>query len=135
MTIKEIKQIIINRILDDKKILSYIDKDNRYCDRISDLKYNIIFDYFTLYYGYDFISVEVSEWESKTISVKGQKDFTVMINLGLSNIYEKGENKLDALSENIERVINELFPNMTKYTNIPLHNDTRVIRQISFDIM
>lgn len=121
MTIHEIKKSIIDRILDNKEIIDVFDLES-YGVGVGDtpkLRNNIVFNYLTLFYGSDFISVDVSEKESIT---EGDKCiFSVIINFGLSNIqknYEGDKNKLDVLSELIKEIITDLYPDRISYQDV-----------------
>ena len=137
MTIKKIKKEIINKILNDDIVSNiYFESSNKTALR------GIVYDYLTLPYGDDFISLDISEKESGIAINKGDKTFTVLINLGFHDIHKNDENKLDLLSECIENIINDLYPGMKRYQNIPIQNKdgdgifvyTNTIRQITFEL-
>lgn len=117
MTIRGIKNNIINRILDDKNIYNILNFERYTCDRISDLKNSVIYDYLILKLDQDFISIDVSENDSAFATESRQKDFIVTINFGLVEIYKDKGNKLDELSELLEKIVNELYPYRRRYKN------------------
>ena len=150
MTITEIKKNIINRIMDDRKIINNFNAKGYNYEKISDLKDTVIFDYANLLCGKDFISVEVSEFDRVMATETGQKDFSITIDFGLYQIYQNGENKLDELAESLKKIVYELYPEAKKYKNVAgcneryvtegfteyhhLYSERNTIRQISFMI-
>lgn len=118
MTIHEIKKSIIDRILDNKDILDVFDLESYGFTDMSKLRNNIVFNYLTLLYGSNFISVDASE---KRFEIEEDSNtLSVIINFGLSNVYRSydDKNKLDVLSELIKEIIKDLYPNATRYCDV-----------------
>ncbi len=129
MTIREIKKNIIDRISDNISILEMLNEFGCY-ENMSDIK-KYINDYKRL--DYNTISVDVTEFASPTSINIGDTEFIVTIDFTIGITHDKnGENQIDKMSENLRKIIFDLYPANRKYLNAPLEKEAG--RHIEFII-
>lgn len=113
LSIKSIKKEIIDKLMNKMDILNYFEKYTELEDlKISQLYNTFIYDYDSSSVPEDYITVEVSEFDSK-VNTTGKK-YQVVIKMGL----EKEENICDMASKIVE-IIEELYPGKKRFSNVP----------------
>lgn len=113
LSIKSIKKEIIDKLMNKMDILNYFEKYTELADlKISQLYNTFIFDYDSSSVSEDYITVEVSEFDSKVNTT--DKKYQVVIKMGL----EKEENICDMASKIVE-IIEELYPGKKRFSNVP----------------
>lgn len=112
LSIKGIKKEIIDKLMNNMDVLNYFKKYTAEGFTISKLYNNFIFDYDSSSVPEDYITVEVSEFDSKVNAT--DKKYQVVIKMGL----EKEENICDMASKIVE-IIEELYPGKKRFSNVP----------------
>lgn len=115
LSIKGIKAEIIEKLMNNMDILQYLEVE-KFIDEgytISKLYNNLIYDYGVEYVGCNYISVEVAEFDSPVAINIGNKKYTVVIKMGLVN-----ERKVCDLSSIITDIVNKLYPDRKRFSNV-----------------
>lgn len=113
LSIKSIKKEIIDKLMNNMDILNYF---KEYTESkgftISELYDNFIFDYDSSSVPDDYITVEVSEFNSdRSINITNKK-YSVVIKMGLQK-----EKYVCDMATKIVGIIDELYPDKKKFSN------------------
>ncbi|WP_024348481.1 hypothetical protein [Lacrimispora indolis] len=145
LTIKGIKNDIIDKLLDSTYIVGLFDLKGYGLKSISEIKDTFIFDYAKIK-SRDFISIDVSKIRTPNqtlVSGGTSSAFYVSIMFGLNCVTRNNENRLDNISEVIEGIIQELYPCNRNYKdifslqNVPSFTDgchLTLVRTITFTV-
>lgn len=112
LSIKSIKEEIVNKLLNNMDILQYLQAEELLKEgyTITNLRNNIIFDY-DAGYRENYISVEVAEADLR-ISTNTDKKYMVVIKMNT-----RKEEKMCDMSYVITDIVNELYPYRRNFSN------------------
>lgn len=116
LSIKSIKKDIIEKILNNMDVLKYLKAGQKVTDGINFEKFynNFIFDHDSSRACGDYISVEVSEYDSHRAINVGDRVYMVTIKMGLEE-----EENVCAMSAVITDIVNKLYPGRRRFSNVP----------------
>lgn len=116
LSIESIKKEIINKLMNNMEVLKYLEADTKIAEgtRLEQFYNNYIFDYDLSYVSGDYITVEVSEYDSHRAINIGDMAYMVTIKMGL-----KKEENVCAMSIVITDIVNKLYPDRKKFSNVP----------------
>ncbi len=111
LSIENIKKDIIDKLMNNMEILKYLEAERRVAEgtRLEQFFNRFIFDHDTTYAGGNYISVEVSEFDTPY-----SEKYVVTIKMGL----EREEN-VCPLASVVAGIIDKLYPNKEKFSNAP----------------
>lgn len=116
LSIESIKKEIIEKLMNNMEVLKYLKADKKVADGVNLEKFynNFIFDHDSSHAYGDYISVEVSEYDSHGAINIGDMVYMVTIKMGL-----KEEENVCAMSAVITDIVNKLYPDRKKFSNVP----------------
>jgi len=111
LSIKNIKEEIVNKLLNNMDILKYLETESFLKEGYnSNLRNNLIYDY-DMGYRENCISVEVAEADLHT-SMNDAKKYMVVIKMGTRN-----EEKVCDMASVVTDIVNELYPYRRNFSN------------------
>lgn len=112
LSIKSIKEEIVNKLLNNMEILQYLETESFLKEgyTITNLRNNLIYDY-DMGYRENCISVEVAEADLHTSTNEGKK-YMVVIKIGTRN-----EEKVCDMSSVVADIVNKLYPDRRNFSN------------------
>jgi len=113
LSIESIKKEIMDKLLNNVDIINYFKVDIEQGVSVSELYNNLIFDYESSYAVGDYITVEVSEYDSHRATKNGDMAYMVTIKMGLKN-----EEDVCAMSTVVAGIVNKLYPDRKRFSNI-----------------
>lgn len=114
LSIKTIKKELMDALLNNMDVINYFKEYIEKGTHISKLYNNFIFDYDLSRIVGDYIAVEVSEYDSPGATNIGDMEYMVTIKMGL-----KREEKVYDMSTVITGIVNKLYPDRKKFSNVP----------------
>ncbi len=114
LSIENIKKEIMDKLLNSVQIINYFKKYIEEGTPISKLYNNVIFDYDSSHAVGDYITVEVSKYDSHKVT-NNDETYRVTIKMGL-----KEEKDICAMSILITDIVNKIYPNRRRFSNVPV---------------
>lgn len=144
LSIESIKKEIIDKLMNNMEVLKYLEADKKVIDgtKLEQFHNCFIFDHDSSHAWGDYIAVDVSEYDSHRAINFGDMTYMVTIKMGL-----KEEKNVCAMSIVVTDIINELYPDRKKFSNVPVitvdncvsvnnygyHPDYPTFNTVSFD--
>lgn len=117
LSIESIKKEIIDKLMNNMEVLKYLEADKRVAEgmKLNNL-YNVcIFDHdSSCAYG-NYITVEVAEYDTARVIDTMARTYGIAIKMGLKN-----EENICAMSKVITDIINKLYPDRKRFSNVPV---------------
>lgn len=116
LSIENIKKEIIEKLTNNMEVLKYLEADKLVAEgmKLNDLLNNVIFDHDSSRAFGNYITVEVTEYDSPRATNTTARTYKVVIKIGL-----KKEESVCALSNVVVDIINGLYPDRRRYSNTP----------------
>ncbi len=116
LSIENIKKEIMDKLMNNMEVLKYLEVERFLNEgyKIENLYNNFIFDYDSSHATGDYITVEVSEYDSQIGTNVNDKRYVVTIKMGL-----KREENVCNMASVITDIVDKIYPDRKRFSNVP----------------